>query len=146
MPQIHFIDYFPRLLIALSLAMLAGPSRAGCGGGWEGDSTAGHIYIGEGDCDYRQKMILVKPRKGHERRFEFLRECAYLPGAQGSESGFVCRRGRRSPLAGASYRYRTDATQTDGCGTAPREYYACIKGCSARVPQEFSILPVDCDG
>lgn len=130
---------------------------AGCGGGLEAEGKVTGIYIGTGDCEYSEEMIVVKDSDQVTlRTFQFADECAWdrtavVPtrrGKVGSATyyrGFSCPPRRKSPLSGAAYRVSFDWKRKDGCGQVPRVTYVCARGCSTKVPSVFKDLPVDCD-
>lgn len=137
-----------RRIILLVILIFFGSNyaHASCGGGLYGSSNKGSFYIGAGDCEYKQEMIVFTDLSNNKKLFVFNRECEYIKDKDGAEIGFSCRPKGKSPLAGATYRHRVEPKKKGACDAPPLEYYACVKGCSASTPRVFDIEPVECDG
>ena len=136
-----------RLLCLVSLAVASTPSNANCGGGLSGTSSFGQIYIGSGDCEFQEEMIIVSSSEepSRNRSYRFKKECEYTFAKSGSTIGFRCREGGTSPLAGTRYRMRVSPTETEpdlceeGARPFPVTYYACTQGCTVKAPARFYI-------
>ncbi len=141
------------LFVSSLLLIIALPAFAGmCGGGLSGRSSSGEFYIGQGDeigqgdCDFKEEMIVVSKKKTQTKQYKFKRECEYVIDKTGSRIGFSCYANGRSPLAGARFRLRSSPKEKGYCGNSPRWYYRCVFGCSEAVPKTFDISPEECDG
>jgi len=136
-----------RILLSVIFTLFTSTNAfASCGGGLYGSSKIGSFYIGAGDCEYKGEMIVFTDRYNRKKLFPFNRECEYTIGKNGVEIGFSCKLKGNSPLVGATYRIRTNPKKKGACDIPPLEYYACIKGCSSKIPRTFDIEPVECDG
>jgi hypothetical protein len=134
-----------RFIFVFLLAVASTSSNAFCGGGLNGESPSLQIYIGTGDCEYHEEMIIVSSVKTPvgQKSYKFNRECEYVFDKSGLNIGFRCRDNGSSPLAGTYYRARVSSTETqtdpceEGAKPFPLTYYACTRGCNERVPARF---------
>lgn len=123
---------------------------ASCGGGLAGATSMGSVYIGNGDCDYSEEMIVYTTQNGEApMTVPFASECQWeQPAKVGPfrpSRGFFCRRSGTSPLAGTRYTLVVKRHETDECGTPPRLFYACVKGCNHSAPKSMNFISVECD-
>jgi hypothetical protein len=132
------------------LCSLHGATLASCGGGLVGTAERGSLYIGYGDCDYDEEMVVYK-RHSEERAevFRFQSQCRWSTFAKVGVfqpfRGFVCQKTRGFPLAGVKYVLAIERSLNDACGKRPKLSYKCTMNCTSFVPKTIDFLPVECD-
>ena len=141
-----------KLFLLTVLAVIPMSAHAGCGGGLRGHSSVGEIYIGFGDCDYEEEMIIVrKPQKkaspfpSAERSYKFDNECTRFGTPEDIGTRFVCPASRQSPLAGSEYRIAKARGKQIHCDDPKWPVFRCVRGCNnPSIPKYFEVLPVEC--
>lgn len=132
------------LVFLISTPLIA---SAGCGGGLAGKAGNYDYYIGSGDCQYEQDMVIVSNQNDStSTSSEFAPSCSYeykIGGFQATE--FTCLSTSKSPLAGSKYLLKEDPKRNGACEKPPYYYYQCVAGCSEKIPAYFDIIPVECD-
>lgn len=136
-----------RLMTLLLLIAIPLITSAGCGGGLTGKAGDYEYYIGTGDCQYEQDMVMVSHQNDSMgTSHEFAPACTFsFESGNFMATGFSCAPDSKSPLAGSKYLLKEDPARNGACEKPPYHYYQCVTGCSEKIPAHFDIIPVECD-
>lgn len=136
-------------LFVYGLLLFSVNCYAGCPDTLQGQSANYQVTISDNVCSYDVQMIQIWKFRFDKSGLDlgigekpdilipFSKECKF------TETGFSCRHGGKTPLAGTTYK-RTKDTNPFCPGEKIGERLTCTSGCTDKAPRYFYISPYEC--